>query len=60
MDIRSIIKQQGIEPLKVAIDKSVRDFKRLEYSRSEISETLRSIFYAYDSNLDTYIRNLGY
>jgi hypothetical protein len=60
MNILSIIKQQGIEPLKGAIDKSIRDLKQADYTRQEISETIRSIFYAYDSNLDIYIRTKGY
>jgi hypothetical protein len=60
MNIQAIIRQQGIEPLKNSIDKSIRDFKKLEYTKQEISETIRQSFYAYDEKLDSYIRSLGY
>jgi hypothetical protein len=60
MNILAIIRQQGIEPLKVSIDKSIRDLKRSEYTKQEISETIRGVFYGYNEKLDAYIRDLGY
>jgi uncharacterized protein YeeX (DUF496 family) len=58
--MKDIIKQKGFESLIPAIDASVRDFKKLEYSRSEISETLREMFFGYDERIESYIINLGY
>lgn len=60
MDIMAIIRQQGYQAIIPAIDKSIRDFKQLDYTRSEIKETLRDCFFGFDDRIDAYIISKGY
>lgn len=60
MNIPAIIKQQGYQAIIPAIDKSIRDFKNMEYTRSEIKETLREFFFGHDDRIDQYIISKGY
>lgn len=59
-NIKSIIANKGYESIIPAIDKSIRDFKNMEYTRGEIKETIRECFFGIDDRLDGYIINLGY
>jgi hypothetical protein len=59
-NIKSIIANKGYEAIIPAIDKSIRDFKNMEYSRGEIKETLRECFYGVDSRIDSYLIMKGY
>jgi DNA-binding transcriptional regulator YhcF (GntR family) len=56
--INSILKQQGYTPIFRAIDQTIRDFKRLGYSREEIRDTLQE--FCIDERLTNYIQEIGY
>ncbi len=60
MDIKNIIANKGYQSILPAIDSSIRDFKKLDYSKSEIKETLRDCFFGYDERIDNYITAKGY
>lgn len=58
--IKKILAQKGPAALIASIGTTVRDFKRLQYTRGEISETLREWFWGLDGKVDKYIEELGY
>lgn len=60
MNIKSIIANKGYEAIIPAIDKSIRDFKNMDYSQGEIKETLRDCFFGFDGRIDNYIASKGY
>lgn len=58
--IKSIIANKGYEAIIPSIDSSIRDFKKQEYNRGEIKETLRDCFFGVDSRIDEYIISKGF
>lgn len=58
--IKQLLAQQGQQPVIASIDKSIRDFKRLEYTRGEIKETIREFYFGLDGKVDEYIISIGY
>lgn len=60
MNIKAIIANKGYQSIIPAIDASINDFKKLDYSKSEIKETLRDMFYGQDSRIDDYLIMRGY
>jgi len=59
-NIIQLLAQKGQEPVIACIDKSVQDFKRMQYERGEIKETIREIFWGIDNKIDSYILSIGY
>ena len=58
--VKSIIANKGYEAVIPSIEQSIRDFKRLEYTRGEIKETIRDCFFGIDSRIDDFIISKGY
>lgn len=58
--IKSIIANKGYEAVIPSIEQSIRDFKRMEYTRAEIKETLRDCFFGVDERIDSFIVSKGY
>ena len=58
--IKSIITNKGYEAVIPTIEQSIRDFKRMEYTRAEIKETLRDCFFGVDERIDSFIVSKGY
>jgi len=59
-NIKAVLAQQGQAPVIHSIDKSIRDFRNMDYTRAEIKETIRDIFFGLDSKIDAHIIKLGY
>lgn len=58
--VKAIIANKGYEAILPSIDKSIRDFKNLDYTRGEIKETLRECFFGVDNRIDAYIIGKGF
>ena len=59
-DIIKLLALRGQEPVICSINKSIVDLKRAGYDRSEISDTIRDIFFGLDGKIDNYIISQSY
>lgn len=59
-NIKAIIANKGYQSLIPSIEQTIRDLKRLDYTKAEIKETLRDSFFGADERLDAFIVSLGY
>lgn len=58
--IKNVLAQQGQQPVISAIEKSINDLKRAQYTKGEIKESIREWFYGLDGKVDKYIISKGY
>jgi hypothetical protein len=58
--ILQIIANKGVESVFPSVLSTISDFKKEDYSKSEIKEMIREHFFGIDTKLDLFIINQGY